>query len=49
MKLEYIQLKDFRQYYGEQEAEFSLVDDLNVTVFHAQLNMQFTLHYASAE
>lgn len=34
MRLEYIQLENFRQYYGQQEAEFSAQDDLNVTVFH---------------
>ena len=34
MKLECILLENFRQFYGEQEAEFSIADDLNVTVFH---------------
>jgi len=34
MKLEYISLDDFRQFYGRQDSEFSIVDDLNVTVFH---------------
>jgi DNA sulfur modification protein DndD len=34
MKLECVLLKDFRQFYGKQEAEFSMADDLNVTVFH---------------
>jgi DNA sulfur modification protein DndD len=34
MKLEYVRLENFRQYYGEQAAEFSTQDDLNVTVFH---------------
>lgn len=34
MKLEYIRLKNFRQFYGQQEAEFSIDNDLNVTVFH---------------
>lgn len=34
MKLEYIRLRNFRQFYGNQEAEFSPLADLNVTVFH---------------
>lgn len=34
MKLEFIRLENFRQYYGQQEAEFSTQDELNVTVFH---------------
>lgn len=34
MKLEYIRLKNFRQFFGEQESEFSRSDERNVTVFH---------------
>ena len=34
MKIEYIRLKNFRQYYGEQEAEFATTAERNVTVFH---------------
>jgi len=34
MKLEFIRLENFRQFYGTQQAEFSPADDLNVTVFH---------------
>lgn len=34
MKLEYIELEDFRQFYGIQTADFSISPDLNVTVFH---------------
>lgn len=34
MKLEYIRLQNFRQYYGEQEAEFGTTPERNVTVFH---------------
>lgn len=34
MKLEFIRLEDFRQFYGQQDADFSAFDDLNVTVFH---------------
>lgn len=34
MKLEYVRLINFRQFYREQIAEFSAYDDLNVTVFH---------------
>jgi DNA sulfur modification protein DndD len=34
MKLEYIMVENFRQFYGEQEAEFATESDLNVTVFH---------------
>lgn len=34
MKLEYIRIRNFRQFFGDQEAEFSTLSDLNVTVFH---------------
>ncbi len=34
MKLEYIRVRNFRQFYGDQEAEFSTLPDFNVTVFH---------------
>lgn len=34
MKLEYIRVRNFRQFYGDQEAAFSTLPDLNVTVFH---------------
>jgi DNA sulfur modification protein DndD len=34
MKLEFARLKNFRQFCGEQNADFSTFDDLNVTVFH---------------
>jgi len=34
VKLEYIRVRNFRQFYGDQEAEFSPLQDLNVTVFH---------------
>ena len=34
MKLEFIRLINFRQYYGEHTADFSIFGDLNVTVFH---------------
>ncbi len=34
MKLEYIRLINFRQYFGEQQADISTFNDLNVTVFH---------------
>ena len=34
MKIEYIRLQNFRQYFGEQEAEFGITPERNVTVFH---------------
>ena len=34
MKIEYIRLQNFRQYDGEQEAEFATTAERNVTVFH---------------
>ena len=34
MKLEYIMLENFRQFYGRNQADFSAMDDLKVTVFH---------------
>lgn len=34
MKLEFIRLINFRQYFGEQTVEVSTFGDLNVTVFH---------------
>lgn len=34
MKIEYIRVQNFRQYYGEQEAEFATTAERNVTVFH---------------
>ena len=34
MKLRYIRLINFKQFYGEQIADFSTEPDLNVTVFH---------------
>jgi len=34
MKLEFVQLRNYKQYYAEQLADFSLDDELNVTVFH---------------
>lgn len=34
MKIEFARLKNFRQFCGEQNADFSTFDDLNVTVFH---------------
>jgi DNA sulfur modification protein DndD len=34
MKLEFIQLNNFRQFYGKQLADFSTANDLNVSVFH---------------
>lgn len=34
MKIEHIRLVNFRQFFGEQTADFSTLDDLNVTVFH---------------
>ncbi len=34
MKLEFVRLINFRQYFGEQTADFSTFGDLNVSVFH---------------
>lgn len=34
MKLEFVRLINFRQYFGEQSADFSTFGDLNVSVFH---------------
>jgi DNA sulfur modification protein DndD len=34
MRLEFIRLQNFRQFMGQQDADFSNQDDLNVTVFH---------------
>lgn len=34
MKLDHVQLENFRQFLGRQDADFSSFDDLNVTVFH---------------
>lgn len=34
MKLEYIQVENFKQFYGKQQADFSTSDKSNVTVFH---------------
>jgi DNA sulfur modification protein DndD len=34
MKLEFIRVENFRQFYGQQDADFSIDDELNVTVFH---------------
>ncbi len=34
MKLEFIKVENFKQYYGEQDADFSTASDVNVSVFH---------------
>lgn len=36
MKLESVRVTNFRQYYGDQDAEFSGVNGRNVTVFHGK-------------
>ena len=36
MKLESVRVTNFRQYYGDQDAEFSGAPDKNVTVFHGR-------------
>ena len=36
MKLESIRVSNFRQYYGEQDTEFSRLDSRNVMVFHGK-------------
>lgn len=36
MKLSSIRVTNFRQYYGDQDAEFSTMDGRNVTVFHGK-------------